>query len=145
MILLVTPNSVRFLTSKLVLLCFVHVFDFDLECPIWLDHVLVLLPNVKSILFVFYSWIWGSCAYFIQLSYYLILYLSLIFLCLFPHEIELCINCFTLNLILILRFAWNILLLIQFLLIFVKDIVSHYVIILSADWICLKFLLELAW
>lgn len=108
LILRVLPNSVRFPTSRLVLLHFVHVFEVDLECSVRLDHVLVQLPKVASILCMFYSWIWGSCAYFIHLSYNLISYLSFIFLCLPPHEIDLFTNCFILNLILMLRLPWNI-------------------------------------
>lgn len=55
LILLVIPNSVRFPTSRLVLLHFVHVFEVDLECSVRLDHVLVPLPKVASILCMFYS------------------------------------------------------------------------------------------
>ena len=85
------------LTSRLVLLCFMHVLIlifFLVKWPIWLICIYYLF--YRQILCLFYSQIWNSsCACFIQQS----CFLSLLFLCLFPPEIEVCTNYFTPGLI----------------------------------------------
>ena len=95
------PSCFQIVQEKkvcLILLCFVHILRLILSL-VWLDLVFVLLLNVSLIFSLFNSWIWGfSWPYFIHQS----CLFRLLFLCLFPHEIELCTNCFTLALRLIL-------------------------------------------